>query len=83
MKFHAFITFSSPTIDTLVDGLNLVRNRISDSEVSTGEDFLSCPALSCFLPSSWRVAGQDKNKKTRPVLQDRTGHQDRLSCAQL
>ena len=35
------------------------------SEVSTGQDFLSCPALFCFLPSSWRAAGQD-----------RTGHQD-------
>ena len=65
----------------------------SQPEVSTGQEFLSCPAsyirpggrqdrtktknvscpaLSCFLPSSWRAAGQDKNKKR--VLSYKTGH---------
>ena len=54
---------------------------ICTAEVSTRQHFLPCPALSCFLPSSWRAAGQDNNKKR--VLSYRTGHQDRLSCAQL
>ena len=47
---------------------------ICTAEVSTGQHFLPCPALSCFLPSSWRAAGQDKNQKR--VLPYRTG-QDR------
>ena len=37
--------------------------------------------LFCFLPSPWRAPGQYKNQKR--VLPYRTGHQDRLSCAQL
>ena len=43
--------------------------------MSTGQDFLSCPALSCFLPSSWQAAEQDKNKKR--VLSYRTGEDTR------
>ena len=41
--------------------------------ISTG--FL---VLSCFLPSSWRAAGQDKNKKR--ALSYRTGQDTRTAC---
>ena len=49
------------------------------AEVSTGQDFLSCSALSYKTE-------QDRTKiknATCPTGQNRTEHQDRLSCAQL
>ena len=67
--------------DNMHSPIDDYANMNPKPEVSTGQGFLSCPALSCFLPSFWWATGQDKNKKR--VLSYRTGHQDRLSCAQL
>ena len=66
-------------IRLLLDCCVNLRLRATFRVCSRGEHRTRFFVLSCFLPWSWRAAGQDKNQKR--VLSYRTGHQDtRTAC---
>ena len=66
------------------------RTKTKNASSLTGQDRTPGPSvlcsalmsiffvLSCFLPSSWQAAGQDKNQKR--VLSYRTGQDTRAAC---